>query len=139
MEKLMLDNNDTLAEQHLKSLLYNSNEWKSEVEMWKQELKFFQKLLDKYASKMTTVEQKQKMDHFQNLIIYYDGELLDFFKQKARRHAKYLAEHVENNRPLNKNEYNEKFGSVNTQLNAFSSEFRKYKKEFFQFMEKALE
>ena len=139
MEKLMLDNSEILSEQSLESLLYNSNEWKSEVEMWKQELKFFQKLLDKYASKMTTVEQKQKMDHFQNLIIYYDGELLDFFKQKARRHAKYLAEHVENNRPLNKDEYNEKFGSVNTQLNAFSSEFRKYKKEFFQFMEEVLE
>ena len=139
MEKLMLDNNEALTEQHLESLLYNSNEWKSEVEMWKQELKFFQKLLDKYASKMTTVEQKQKMDHFQNLIIYYDGELLDFFKQKARRHAKYLAEHVENNRPLDKNEYHEKFGAVNAQLNAFGSEFRKYKKEFFQFMENALE
>lgn len=139
MEKLMLDNSEILSEQSLESLLYNSNEWKSEVEMWKQELKFFQKLLDKYASKLTTVEQKQKIDHFQNLIIYYDGELLDFFRQKARRHAKYLAEHVENNKSFNKEEYKEKFGTVNNQLNAFSSEFRKYKKEFFQFMEEVLE
>lgn len=138
MEKLMLDNSESLAEQNLESLLYNSNEWKSEVEMWKQELNFFQKLLDKFASQLTSVEQKQKMDHFQNLIIYYNGELLDFFKQKARRHSKYLAEHVKNHQALNKEEYNEKFGSVNTQLNSFASEFRKYKSEFFQFMESAL-
>lgn len=138
MEKLMLDNSETLTEQNLESLLYNSKEWKSEVEMWKQELQFFQKLLDKYASSMSTIEQKQKMDHFQHLIIYYNGELLDYFKQKARRHAKYLAEHVENNKPLNKEEYQEKYGTVNNQINAFSSEFRKYKKDFFQFMENVL-
>jgi hypothetical protein len=42
MEKLMLDNSETLTEQNLESLLYNSKEWKSEVEMWKQELQFFQ-------------------------------------------------------------------------------------------------
>ena len=139
MEKLMLDNSETLADQNLESLLYNSKEWKSEVEMWKQELQFFQKLLDNYASQMNTVEQKQKMDHFQHLIIYYNGELLDSFNQKARRHTKYLAEHVDNDKTLNKEEYQEKYGTVNNQINAFSSEFRKYKSDFFQFMERVLE
>ena len=138
MEKLMVDNSETLTEQNLESLLYNSKEWKSEVEMWKRELQFFQILLDKYASQMNTVEQKQKMDHFQHLIIYYNGELLDYFNQKARRHAKYLAGHVENDKPLNKEEYQEKYGTVNNQINAFASEFRKYKMDFFQFIEKVL-
>ncbi len=139
MEKLMLDNSEVLADHNLESLLYNSKEWKSEVDMWKQELKFFQKLLDKNVSSFSSVEQKQKLDHFQNLIIYYDGELLDFFRQKARRHAKYLSAHVENGKDLNKEEYQEKFGTVNDQLNAFASEFRKYKKDFFQFIEEALD
>ena len=61
-----------------------SLEWLSTIALWKRELVFFQKLLDKYAPQMTGIESKKEIDHYQNLIIYYDGELVDLLKKKAK-------------------------------------------------------
>jgi hypothetical protein len=62
----------TLLAKHKKTL-----EWLSAAILWKQELAFFQKLLDAYSPSFKTVEEKQKLDHFQSIIIYYRGELID--------------------------------------------------------------
>lgn len=135
MENQRIDTRTLSLEQNLENLYQNSLEWHLEVNLWKQELNFFQKLIDCNVSKFTTTEQKQRLAHFQNLIIYYNGELLDQFRQQTRRCSKYLARHIEEGSEFNFDEYQQKFGGLNSHLSAFASEFRKYKTDFFQLME----
>lgn len=139
MEQLLNDTQEIPQLLSAESLYHDSLEWQLEVALWKQELKFFQKMLDINARHCRTRLQKQKLGHFQNLIIYYDGELLDQFKQQTRRSSKYLAKHIENGSELDHDTYQQRFGGMGGQLAAFASEYRKYKKEFFQFMEEIME
>lgn len=138
MENQMMDTRTLSLEQNLENLYRNSLEWHLEVNLWKQELKFFQKLLDCNVSRFITMDQKQRLGHFQNLIIYYNGELLDQFRQQTRRCSKYLAKHIEERSEFNFDEFQQKFGGLNSHLSAFASEFRKYKKDFFQMMEEVM-
>ena len=139
MEQLLNDSQEIPQLLSAESLYHDSLEWQLEVALWKQELKFFQRMLDINAQHCHTPLQKKKLGHFQNLIIYYDGELLDQFKQQTRRSSKYLAKHIENGSELDHNTYQQRFGGMGGQLAAFASEYRKYKKEFFQFMEEIME
>ena len=138
MEQLL---NDTEISQlsSVESMYHDSLEWQLEVALWKQELKFFQKMLDINARHCHTSLQKKKLGHFQNLIIYYNGELLDQFRQQTRRSSKYLAQCIENDTTFDHDTYQQKFGGMRGQLRAFAGEYRKYKKEFFQFMEEVME
>ncbi|MEQ9440886.1 MAG: hypothetical protein RIG62_17700 [Cyclobacteriaceae bacterium] len=134
MDQMSSESQKLSMERNIEEMYHNSLEWQSEVSLWKQELKFFQKMLDTYTGKCLSVEQKQRLSHLQNLLIYYDGELLDQFKQQSRRHAKYLAHHMEED-SLDQNEYQQKFGGMSGHLSAFASEYRRYKKDFFTLME----
>ena len=80
----------SLLSKHRKSL-----EWLSSAILWKRELAFFQKLLGQYSSEFTSVEDKKKIDHFQNLITYYGSELIPAFTSRIRVHEKKLAEMLE--------------------------------------------
>ena len=66
--------------------------WLSAAVLWKRELAFFQKLLDKYAPKFLTSAEKKQIDHFQSIIIYYNGELIDGLTTRLRLHEKKLSE-----------------------------------------------
>jgi hypothetical protein len=139
MDQIMSESQQMSLERNVEEMYQNSLEWQSEVSLWKQEMKFFQKMLDTYTGKCLSVEQKQRLSHFQNLLIYYDGELLDQFKQQTRRHAKYLANQLEETHPLNVNEYQQKFGGLSRHLSAFATEYRRYKKDFFGLMEELID
>jgi hypothetical protein len=122
----------SLLGKHKKSL-----EWLSAAVLWKRELTFFQKLLDQYSSRFTSIEDKKKMDHFQNLITYYNGELIDTFTSRIRQHEKKLAEMLES-RNESKTEYIKEHDVLMAELEALSAQFTEYKEEFFAFIEKAM-
>ena len=77
----------SLLEKHRRTL-----NWLSATLLWQREFNFFQKILDQYAPKFTTVEDKQKIDHFQNLILYYNSELIIELQKKLRDHENRLAD-----------------------------------------------
>lgn len=122
----------TLLSKHNKTL-----EWLSMTVLWKRELAFFQKLLDQYASKFSTTEDKMKIDHFQNLIIYYRGELIDSFSTRLRLHEKKLAEMLES-RDETKTEYFKEHDGLMNELEALNTQFVQYKEELFEFIERAM-
>jgi hypothetical protein len=105
--------------------------------LWKRELAFFQKLLDQYAAKFSTTEDKKKLDHFQNLIIYYRGELIDSLSTRLRLHEKKLAEMLES-RDETKTEYFKEHGGLMNELEALNTQFVQYKEELFEFIEKVM-
>lgn len=115
-----------------------SLEWLSTAVLWKREVSFFQKLLDQYAPKFTTVEDKKKIDHFQSIIIYYKGELIDAMTDKLRLHEKKLAEMLEKHDET-KTEYFKEHDALMGELESLSRQFVQYKEELFAFIERVMD
>jgi hypothetical protein len=122
----------TLLTKHKKTL-----EWLSATILWKQELAFFQKLLDAYSPSFTKVEDKQKLDHFQNIVIYYRGELINNLVAKLRLHEKKLADMFETRDETNVSYYQEHEELMN-QLDSLNTQLLQYKEELFSFLGKVL-
>lgn len=122
------------------SLLYKhkkSLEWLSATALWKRELAFFQKLLEQYSPKFTSVDDKKRIDHFQSLITYYGGELIPSFATKLRVHEKKLAEVLES-KDESKTEYFKEHDSLMDELSSLDGQFLQLKEEFFAFIEKVM-
>ncbi len=138
MEQLHESGSDYLLEIGIEELHKESNVWISRIELWKRELNFFQKLLDAYSMKFSDMEDKKEVDHFQNLIIYYNGELLDEYKQSTRRHEKHLANMFSTGDTLNEIIYRNSHRELKEKVDSFDETFRKYKQDFFNLMEKVI-
>lgn len=121
-----------LVEKHKRSL-----EWLSATLLWRHELNFFQKLLDEHASKFTSVEEKKKIDHFQNLIIYYKAELVSAFSSRLRMHEKHLADMLETRDETLTIFFKEHDGLMD-ELESFSKQFKQFKDELYAFIEKVM-
>ncbi|CAD5265309.1 MULTISPECIES: hypothetical protein [unclassified Imperialibacter] len=136
MDKLAASE-DVLLQPSLLKKHRKTKEWQSAIMLWKQELDFFQKLLDQHSAKFTSIEDKKRIDHFQNLIIYYKGELLNNFDTKLRLHEKRLAELTKTVDDL-KAEYNKEHNGLMDELESLNTQFHKYHGELLEFMEKAV-
>lgn len=122
----------SLLDKHRKTL-----EWISTSTLWKRELIFFQKLLDQYAQKFSSTDDKKKVDHFQSLVIYYRGELIDALTSQLRAHEKNLADMLETHNELN-TQYFQEHGALMGQLESFNTQFTQLKEDLFLFIEKAM-
>lgn len=122
----------TLVAKHRKTL-----EWLSAAVLWKRELTFFQKLLDQYAPSFSTTDEKKQIDHFQNIIIYYKGELIDSLTTKLRLHEKKLAEMLQSHDET-KVEYFKEHKDLMNELESLNGQFVEYKASLYAFIEKAL-
>lgn len=122
----------SLLNKHKKTL-----EWLSTTILWKRELAFFQKLLDQYASKFSGADDKMKIDHFQNIILYYKGELIDSLSSRLRLHEKKLAEMLES-RDETKTEYFKEHDGLMNELDALNNQFLQNKEDLFEFIEKVM-
>jgi len=122
----------SLVEMHRKSL-----EYLSATILWKRELGFFQKLLDKSAPKFSSVEEKKLMGHFQSLITYYSGELVDLLHKKIREHehglALILQKQTESDAP-----YFAEHHDLLTQMESFSKSYDEFRHDFYDFVEKTI-
>ena len=122
----------SLVEMHKKSL-----EWFSATLLWKRELKFFQLLLQNQASKFSSLDDKKKIGHFQNLITYYSGELVEILRKKLRDHENNLARMLQDENESD-TVYIKEHQSVMGELQSFSDSFHEYRHEFFDFIERVL-
>jgi hypothetical protein len=117
-----------LLEKHRKTL-----DWLSSSILWKSELAFFQKTLDERASSFTAVADKKQIDHFQNLIIYYNGELIDEFRKTLREHESHLADMLAHKDEAN-TVYFKEHDTIMDQLESFSKVFTEFRTEFLDFI-----
>ena len=122
----------TLLDKHRKTL-----NWLSSTLLWQREFYFFQKLLDQNASKYTAVDDKKKIDHFQNLILYYNSELIIELQKKLREHENRLADMLKT-KDESKTEYFKEHDGIMQELEAFNIRFMEYKEELFEFIEKVM-
>ncbi len=126
-----------ILEPSLMDMHHSSLEWLSATVLWKQEVGFFQKLLDSYVSKGTVADEKKKISHFQNVITYYGGELIDTLRKKIKIHEHKLADLLQESKSSDK-EYYEEHGELMEELSAFMKTFNSFKSEFFSFIDKKL-
>ncbi len=111
--------------------------WLSATVLWKRELSFFQKLLDQHAPKMDTVDFKKQVDHFQHLITYYDGELVDLLHKKLRKHESRLAKMLQE--PTGSDAaYHQEHTALMDETSAFQKVFTEFKHDFFTFIEQGM-
>jgi len=114
-----------------------SLEWLSATALWKREIGFFQKLLDEHAPKRSDEAFKMQVDHFQNLITYYGGELIDVFRKKLRDHESRLAHMLQELRESD-TEYFKEHESLMDELSTFEKAFNGFKHHLYDFIEKGL-
>jgi hypothetical protein len=110
-------------------------EWLSATALWKREITFFQKVLDQHSGKSTAVEFKKDLDHFQNLITYYNGELVDELRQKLRDHESRLA-HMLHDLKESDTGYFKEHNGIMDDLSTFQETFHRFKHGFFNFIER---
>ncbi len=110
-------------------------EWLSATTLWKREISFFQKVLDQNAAKSDAVDFKKDVDHFQNLIIYYNGELIDLLRKKLRDHEHKLAQMLQSEKESDIEYYREHEG-IMAELDSFQNTFHTFKHRFFDFIER---
>lgn len=122
----------SLLEMHQHSL-----EWLSSSALWKRELSFFQKLLDNYAPRYTEEDDKKKIDHFQNLIIYYNGEVVDLLRKKLRDHENDLATMLQKENETD-TQYFDEHKQLMENASSFEKTFNNLKHDFFSFIERSL-
>lgn len=116
-----------LIERHRKTL-----EWLSATAFWKSELTFFQKLLDHYTTKHADL--KIKMNHYQNILLYYKDELIDSMASKLRLHEKKLAQLV-----ISQNEQSSEYFAEHDQImneaEALNGQIITYRDEIYKLVE----
>lgn len=122
----------SLMDMHRQSL-----EWISATEFWKKELTFYQKLLDQYAPRLTSVGDKKKIDHFQHILTYYTGEVVHDLRKKMKANENKLASMLQN---LNESDtvYFNEHKAIMEEVNSFAKTYNEFKHEFIEFIEIAM-
>lgn len=132
MENLMAPDTKFLLDRNIEDLHHTSREWLSEINFWKTELAFFQKILEISAPKLQHSEEKMQLDHLQNLILFYNGELLDKYRQNVKRHAKHLGKILQNGSEEDAL-IRETHMKYYDQVSSFAKRFKEFKLELFEF------
>lgn len=129
--------NNYILQPTLLSKHKNTLDWLSATVLWKQEFTFFQKVLDQYAPKFSSLEDKKLIDHFQNIIIYYNGELINSLTTRLRLHERALAEMLET-KDESKIEYFKEHDGLMGELQSLSEQVIEYKATLFAFLGKVM-
>lgn len=129
--------NKYILQPSLMEMHHQSLEWLSYSVLWKRELTFFQKLLDQYASRFTELNDKKKIDHFQHIITYYKGEVVDGLRKTLKQNEHKLADMLQ---ALNESdtEYFKEHKTIMNEAMSFAKTFNEFKHEFFEFIERAM-
>ncbi|HZB15114.1 MAG TPA: hypothetical protein VE467_18890 [Chryseolinea sp.] len=119
-----------LIEKHIKTL-----NGLSSCMLWKSEIRAFQKVLGQSSQRVTATDDKKKVDHFQNLILYYGGEVIDGLRKKLRDHENHLAKMLESENESDIQYYKE-HDAIMDELDTFSNQFKQFRGELIEFVEK---
>jgi hypothetical protein len=92
-------------------------------------------VLDQNATRTDHVEYKKQVDHFQHLITYYGGELIDSLRKKLIKHEQRLASILLELSEADAEYFHEHNGIID-ELRAFDTTFHQFKYDFYNFIER---
>ncbi|GAA4295654.1 hypothetical protein [Nibribacter koreensis] len=112
--------------------------WLQDIAFWKTETAFFQKLLERVNTRVQNLEAKKRIDHFQNLLLYFRGELLDQYRHDIREHEFYLMQLIQNRAQVEEQLYREVHQGFQNQIRAFEADFKQFRLSLYQLAEEYL-
>ena len=133
MELISTPKTEYLLEAGVEILHEESNEWLSKIALWSDEAAFFEHLLEKCLAKAEEKEQKGQLEHLQNKLLYYKGELLREYQKQIREHENYLDKMLTKDSVEDERKYREKHRSLAEKVKAFEKEYNALKREVFTF------
>ena len=110
-----------LLDKHTKTLA-----WLSATALWKSELAFFQKQLDGLSALRLTREERSEVTHFQNLVLFYNVEVIEDMRKKLRNHESKLARMLETKSEW-ETQYYKEHGDLMQEAGALSERFENLK------------
>ena len=126
-----------ILETSLIDLRQKSKVWLSEVELRLIELAFFRKMLrlnkERLIEENTSIENE--LDHYRELIDYYEVRLLRDLKKRLKKHEGKLVKLMDGHPVQDEESFRENHKNIGQVVHAFGNEFRNLKKEFLTFIE----
>jgi hypothetical protein len=110
-------------------LHFESREWLSKIEFWKDELRFFNTLLMKNKS------SKEKNTIYEDMLIMLDDLQTDSFemlKGNITSHDNLLSAMIKSVNTISDESYREKHRVIQNQISSFESDFNAFKKLVFK-------
>ncbi len=118
----------------IRELHKESQEWLSELEFARDELNFFQNLLEKNVLNVHDNDKMKQVEHLQNRLIYYRDELVDQYIHEAKESEQYLAELLQSEKE-DEQSYRKTHRELRDKIKGFTEQLRDLKRELFNFVE----
>jgi hypothetical protein len=118
-------------------LITESADWLGDINLWKEEIAFFEHMLGTTAAKAERLEDKKQLEHLQNKAIYYSGEVMDVLRHDIGLYRSWL-EKWPDEAGGTRDSVNGKHEALWDRFSAFKKVFREFKREMFSFVEKLL-
>jgi len=111
-------------------LHFESREWLSTIDFWKDEIRFFNELLKKRASSEKNNPEYQKM--LKNLDAIY-SDLFEDLENSIVEHEQLLSRIEQSEKGLSDGDYREKHRHLLSRMNTFTDDFKTFKKIVFDY------
>ncbi|HEX5172309.1 MAG TPA: hypothetical protein VFW11_24205 [Cyclobacteriaceae bacterium] len=122
-----------LGDLHQKTLT-----WESNIELWKRELTFFQKLIAEYGTQLQLRDHIKEREHFKMLLNYYKNQLMNTYSGKMIRHEEKLKSLMSDGMRQEESKYRDEHHELERQINTFEKELQCFKHELYLLIEKVL-
>jgi len=112
-------------------LHHESTEWLENIAFWKDEAKFFDKLLNQ---KYPTEENKYVYLNMLEMLRKIHGDFINQLEKDVRDHEGMLAKLVQNKSGQSDWDYREKHRHISSQIKTMKNEFRAFKRIIFEYV-----
>ncbi|NRS88456.1 hypothetical protein HNQ02_001370 [Flavobacterium sp. 7E] len=111
-------------------LHFESKEWLDHINLWKDEITFFNVVLKKKSTSEKSDSNYQKI--LNNIDTIYN-DLFQDLEQSIIEHEKLLSKIEKGDKGLSDNDYREKHQQILLRMNSFTKDFVKFKKMLFDY------
>jgi len=122
----------------LQELHRQTLEWESTLELWREELGFFSRLIPKYRPELRTRTQIQELNHVRFLLDYYENELIPLLEARLAAQKAQLRTLMEPRELQDESSCRHTQATLAEQFNSFDKEFTCFRDELFALMENAV-
>jgi hypothetical protein len=134
MDRLTSSNGSYTLESGLETLHAENKNWLSNIAFWKRETDFLNTLLSKNEQFVKTDRTKKELEHFQNRLIYYRGEVLDELNHNLSEAEHKLAEVVKSEHG-DEAPWRKQHAESADAVRSFEKVYNEFKTELFTFIE----
>lgn len=113
-------------------------EWESALGLWKEELGFFARLIQKYRHELRTRTQMQELNHNRFLLDYYYNEFIPVLEARLAAQKAQLRRLMEPKEVQDESHCRRTHEALAHQIASFDQEFTCFRNELYDLMEKAI-